>query len=270
MAFEQQTIGPCTLYRGDALDILPTLEPGTIDAVITDPPYSSGGAYRGDRVQATVSKYVQSGTQLDRQEFTGDNRDQRAFLAWCSLWLCAARYASSPGAVLCTFIDWRQVGVMIDAVQCGGWVYRNLCTWWKPGVRMQKGRFSTSAEFLIYGTNGPHESDGEHSPQNVFSCNPVAGEDKEHIAEKPVDTLRWAISVSRPGALVLDPFMGSGTTGEAAIISGRRFIGFEIDRGAFDGSCSRMERVLKEMERRDRVLGVDRSRPPMAQRELLT
>lgn len=92
------------LYLGDALDILPTLRESSIDAVVTDPPYSSGGAFRGDRTQKTVAKYVQSGVQIERSEFTGDNRDQRSFLAWSSLWLCAARYACKDGTTLTTCI----------------------------------------------------------------------------------------------------------------------------------------------------------------------
>lgn len=59
----------------------------------------------------------------------GDNRDQRAFLIWAGLWLNAARVASKPGAVLCSFIDWRQLPTLTDAVQVGGWVWRNLATW---------------------------------------------------------------------------------------------------------------------------------------------
>jgi len=246
MGFERVEVGDCVLYRGDALEVLPALEPGLIDAVVTDPPYSSGGAFRGDRVQKTVAKYVNSDSRYSphRDEFSGDSRDQRSFLAWCSLWLAAQRQATSPGAVLCTFIDWRQLPVMTDAVQAGGWVWRNLATWWKPGVRMQRGRFSASAEYLVYATNGPHDAeDGERSPQNVTSCPPVAGAEKEHIAEKPLAVVGWALGVTRPGALVLDPFMGSGTTGEACLQTGRRFVGIEIDARSFDVACRRVEQA---------------------------
>jgi site-specific DNA-methyltransferase (adenine-specific) len=82
---------------------------------------------------------------------------------------------------------------------------------------MQKGRFSGSAEYVVYGTNGPHESDGEASPQNVFSCATLQTEDKEHIAEKPGAVMEWVVSVSRTNAVVLDPFMGSGAAGVAAV-----------------------------------------------------
>jgi len=236
--------GRVVLYQGDALNLIPQLPQGIVDAVVTDPPYSSGGQFRGDRAGKTVAKYVQSGSLQERSEFSGDNRDQRSFLAWCSLWMCAARHASNDGACMVSFIDWRQLPVLTDAIQCGGWVWRNLGTWWKPGVRMQKGRFSGSAEYVIYATNGAHDSDGECSPQNVISCAPVSGDDKLHIAEKPMPVVDWALSVTRPGCLVLDPFMGSGTAAMGCIRTGRRFIGMELDSFTFDSTAARIEAEL--------------------------
>lgn len=93
---------------------------------------------------------------------------------------------------------------------------------------MQRGRFSLSAEYVVIGSNG-ELAEGELSPQNVFPCAPVNGDDKNHIAEKPIDVLRWALSVTPRGSIVLDPFTGSGTTGVACKQMGRRFIGIELD-----------------------------------------
>lgn len=218
-----------TLYCGDCLEILWDLGEGSIGAVVTDPPYSSGGAFRGDRAASTLTKYVRSSSHDGQQNFGGDSRDQRGFLAWSAMWLSACRRATLPGGPLCCFIDWRQLPVMTDSVQAGGWIWRNLCTWWKPGIRMQKGRFSGSAEYLVFGTNGPNDSDGERSPQNVFSCPPVPGDDKEHIAEKPLPVMAWAVSVAPKNSIILDPFGGSGTTAIAAMAAGHSCILIEQD-----------------------------------------
>lgn len=228
--------GGITIYHGDMFDVLPTLS--GIGAVITDPPYSSGGAFRGDRAQLTSAKYVNTDTAAYRPEFAGDSRDQRSFLAWSTLWLNAARKASDPGAVLCSFIDWRQLPVLTDAVQAGGWTWRNLATWWKPGVRMQKGRFSSSAEYVIYATNGP-TIDGAGSPQNVFSCK--VDRERDHIAQKPVDVMRWVLSVVPPGSTVLDPFMGSGATIQAARDLGHKAIGIEVDERYCEIAAKRLD-----------------------------
>lgn len=241
---EPVIIGNATLYCGDCLEILPTL--GKVDALITDPPYSSGGQFRGDRAQKPSLKYVQTGSDFTcRDEFAGDNRDQRAYLAWATMWLGHALRVSKPGAVCCIFTDWRQLPTMTDAVQCGGWVWRNLVTWWKPGVRMQRGRFSSSAEYVVYGSNGvPVE--GERSPQNVLSFAPVGGDDKEHIAEKPAALLEALCGITLPDALIVDAFMGSGTTGVACASMGRRFVGIEIGSRNFDIACERIDNAQRQ------------------------
>jgi site-specific DNA-methyltransferase (adenine-specific) len=215
-----------TIYLGDCRDILPSLP--KVDAVITDPPYSSGGQYRGDRARSTTEKYV-TAQYIDRSEFSGDNLDQRVFMMWSSWWLSDARAICRDGAVLCVFSDWRQIPAMTDAIQISGWVWRNIATWWKPGCRMIKGRFSSSAEYIIYATNGAHGSDGEKTIQNVFSFPTLVGESKEHIAEKPIEVMRWILGVTPSGSIILDPFMGSGTTLRAAKDLGRRAIGIEIE-----------------------------------------
>ena len=225
----------CTIYHGDSFDLLHDLS--GVGAVVTDPPYSSGGAFRGDRAQQTTTKYVNSDTAAYRPEFAGDNRDQRSFLAWATMWLNAARQASEPGAVLASFIDWRQLPTLSDAVQAGGWVWRNVGTWWKPGCRMQKGRFSASAEYVIYATNGPVE-DGQGSPQNVFAC--AVDSERDHIAQKPDEVMRWVLQVVPAGALVLDPFMGSGSTLRAAKDLGHKSIGIDVDERYCEIAANRL------------------------------
>jgi len=216
------------IYHGDMFDILPTLS--GIGAVITDPPYSSGGAFRGDRAMSTTAKYVRSDTQAYRPEFAGDNRDQRSFLAWCALWMNAARLASTPSAVLCSFIDWRQLPTLTDAVQAGGWTWRGLAVWDKTlKARPARGTFTSQAEYVVWGTNGPASFDslGYQLP-GVFACN-APGSDREHIAQKPEQVMQWVIRPAQTGAVILDPFMGSGSTLHAAKALGHRAIGIEVD-----------------------------------------
>jgi site-specific DNA-methyltransferase (adenine-specific) len=81
---ESVTIGAATLYHGDCLEILPTLS--GLDAIVTDPPYSSGGQFRSDRSRPPTEKY--SSAEVNRLiDFSGDNRDQRSFEFWAVLWL---------------------------------------------------------------------------------------------------------------------------------------------------------------------------------------
>jgi site-specific DNA-methyltransferase (adenine-specific) len=241
-----------TIYCGDCREIMPSLS--GVDAVLTDPPYSSGGMFRGDRSQAPSDKYINADRAgAYREEFSGDNLDQRAFLSWASLWMTQAHSLTKPGAVAMVFTDWRQLPVMSDALQGGGWVWRNIVTWWKPGVRMQRGRFSGSAEYVLYASHGV-PADGERSPQNVLRCRHVPGLDKLHIAEKPVELLQELIGVTPPGALILDPFAGSGTTGRAAKNLGRRAILIERLEANCETAAKRMQQEVLALETAPEVM----------------
>lgn len=87
-----------TLYAGDALAVLASLPEASVDAVITDPPYSSGGMVRGDRMAGTHYKYLSSDSAARDAlaEFSGDNRDQRSYGYWCALWLAECLRVTRP------------------------------------------------------------------------------------------------------------------------------------------------------------------------------
>ena len=213
-----------TIYLGDSMSILPTLS--NIDGIVTDPPYSSGGAMRSDRTTATITKYVQTGTQRESHDFHGDNRDQRSFLVWCTMWLAACYNVSNPNAVLASFIDWRQLPTLSDAIQAGGWVWRGIAVWDKGFGRPMPGRFSGSSEYLLSGSKGAMTQTDEYPPGIFHSPTP---KDRQHITQKPEAVMQWAMRIVKPGGMVLDPFMGSGTTIKMAKETGRKAIGIELD-----------------------------------------
>lgn len=212
------------LHHGDAIAILPTL--GPVDLVAADPPYSSGGAMRGDRMGSTSSKYLRSDSKQAAYlpQFAGDNRDQRGYLAWSALWMGMALDLANPGGVIVCFADWRQTPITSDALQAGGWIWRGMMPWTKPDPRPSRGRFSQSSEFMLWGSAGPMADEGQCHPGNFDGRSP---RDREHITQKPLELMKMLIAICPPGGVVLDPFNGSGTTGVAAILSGRRYIGVE-------------------------------------------
>lgn len=219
-----------TLYGGDALAVLASLPDASVDAVITDPPYSSGGTFRGDRTADPRQKYVPTKEVVNfHPTFTGDNRDQHSYGYWCALWLAECRRISKPGAPICLFTDWRQIATTTDALQAGGWVWRGVAVWDKtPGIRPAAGRFRQQAEFVVWGSNGPMPVDNSAPCLNgVFTHAPFRG--KKHIAGKPLGLMRDLVRICLAGGTILDPFMGSGTTGVAALAEGRSFVGSEMD-----------------------------------------
>jgi site-specific DNA-methyltransferase (adenine-specific) len=219
-----------TLYLGDSLALIPDL-PHEFDAIITDPPYSSGGAHRSDRMASTTSKYVSTGTVGARYEFSGDNRDQRSFLAWVSLWMGAALHKSKPGAMACVFTDWRQLPILTDAFQSGGWVWRGVAVWDKTlKARPAPGTFTSQAEYIVWGTSGPFipRPLGRQIPGAWRQGAPPTA-DRDHITQKPLAVMEWVVDATATDGLILDPFAGSGSTLMAARASGRRAVGIEIE-----------------------------------------
>lgn len=220
-----------TLHHGNSLDILRTLDSDSVDALITDPPYSSGGRTTSERQRPTGTKYVQSGQQPIHADFAGDGRDQRSFLTWCSLWLAEAHRIARPGAVALVFCDWRQLPTMTDAIQAGGWLWRGIVVWDKTGKARPysaRGGFRAQCEYAVWATKGSLAK--TVNLPGVFT-HPVRRDDKHHQAGKPTPLMRDLVRIVPEGGTVLDPFAGSATTGVACTLENRRFIGIELDPG---------------------------------------
>lgn len=217
------------LYQGDALAVLRDLPSASVDAVITDPPYSSGGFVRSDRTADPHTKYVQSdsvwGSGL--ATFSGDNRDQRGYAYWCCLWLSECLRITKPGGVAAIFTDWRQLPVTTDILQAGGFVWRGIVPWYKPSSRPQAGRFTAAYEYIVWGSAGPMPIDLTAAVLPGF-YQAMPPREREHITQKPLDVMRKLVRIAPKSGTVLDPFMGSGTTGVAAVLEGRQFVGIEL------------------------------------------
>jgi len=222
---------PVTVVEGETLAALQEFPSAIFDAVVTDPPYSSGGQFRGDRAAGTVTKYVRGNTGVsdDYAPFTGDNRDQRSYGYWSALWLSECLRLTKPGGVCCLFTDWRQLPTTTDALQAGGWVWRGIVPWDKTeAARPAKGRFRNQCEYVVWGSNGSMGS--EVAADNDRECLPglfrqsVVSMEKHHIAAKPVQVMRGLVRICPVGGRILDPFAGSGTTGVACILEGREAV----------------------------------------------
>jgi site-specific DNA-methyltransferase (adenine-specific) len=217
------------LHNDDALVALPGLADGSVDLVLTDPPYNSGGRTQSDRTRESArGKYVSGDAQHALADFSGDNRDQRSYTAWLALILAHCLRIARPGASLLVFTDWRQLPATSDALQAGGWLWRGVIPWRKPISRPRLGGFKAECEYLLWGSNGP--VDATRNPVYLpgwYSASQPRGRGRVHITQKPVELLADLVRVCVPGGTVLDPFAGSGSTGVAALDSGRNFVGIE-------------------------------------------
>ena len=216
-----------TIYHGDVFDVLDAV--GSFDALITDPPYSSGGMYRGDRMSKTpTGKYVRGMVNTQLPTFSGDNKDQRVFMMWATMWMSASIGKISAGGAALVFTDWRQLPAVTDAMQLAGWMWEGIGTWHKPHGKPNKNRFFGDSEHIVLGRNGPKAEGVEPIfVRGVFAEQP--NNQREHPTEKPIPTMQWLIPFCPLDGIVFDPFMGSGSTLVAAKNLGRNAIGSDID-----------------------------------------
>lgn len=217
-----------SIHHGDSLAVLRSFPSAIADAVITDPPYSSGGTSSRERTSRSPrDKYQTSGTVKEYPTFYGEGRDQRSFGYWSSLWMAECLRIAKPGAPICVFTDWRQLPATTDALQAGGWIWRGILPWHKPSARPQVGRFTNQCEYVVWGSNGPMPDRREIGVLAGLVSASVKAAEKKHLTGKPIEVMQHLVRICSPGGTVLDPFMGGGSTGVAAITGCYNFIGIE-------------------------------------------
>lgn len=200
MATRIETIGDATLYLGDCMEILPTLD--KVDAVITDPPYGIGIAKNPVR---------QAHEKLDWDNAPPEN----SLIDMCVdagkvavIW--GGNYFNLPPAQ-CFYIWDKQQPLNFSLAMC---------------------------EMAWTNKKGP----AKMHRQSVLSY------EKSHPTQKPVELMIFCIEQLKMPETILDPFMGSGTTGVAAIQMGRKFIGIEREPKYFDIACKRIEQASKQVD----------------------
>jgi site-specific DNA-methyltransferase (adenine-specific) len=242
----RQITHSCSLYRGDALDVLRSFDDACIDAVVTDPPYSSGSTFARQRGLSTSRKYQSSHTRKAYFDFLGDNRDQLSYLYWSSLWLGQCLRLCKPGAFLALFSDWRQYPTASLALQIGGFVWRGAIPWNKTlAARPQPGRFRDQCEYVLWGSAGKFTPHDKTCLPGVFTY-AVKPSQKHHLAAKPVELMIDILRIVPKGATVLDPFAGSASTGVACARLGLGFIGIEQSPLIFDHAVARLQHELAQ------------------------
>lgn len=218
-------IGPHELWLGDCREILPTL--GKVDAVVTDPPYGVDlGKHLGAKDRRVSRVLVKNG--YASYDDTAENFQSIVVPA-----IIVALAMSSRGLV---FTAAKSAWHLPQPDAIGG-IYM------PSGCGRNKWGFATLAHCLLYG-QAPDLNLGAKSTA-MWSAD--TSEKNGHPCPKPISWMRWAVSLaSRDGELVLDPFMGSGTTGVACQKLGRRFIGIEIEPKYFDIACRRIEQAMAQ------------------------
>ena len=234
-----ETIGSATLYLGDCREILPTL--GRVDAVVTDPPYA-----------VSVAGSVNAGPHGTRiLDFFAGDADWAGMNAIVGEAIGAA-IARLPLSMV-VWCSHRQIGFINSNMEAAGFSTR-LLVWRKkcPPPAAPHSGFSSAAEIAVYAYKAGRYWQGTQTDTNVFDADSYRfGQPGkvDHPTQKPLSLIEWNVQcVAGVGALVLDPFMGSGTTGVACAHLGRAFIGIEIEPKYFDIACRRIEAAQRQSD----------------------
>lgn len=215
-------IGDCLLYRADSLEVMGDLK--GIDAIITDPPYA-------------IPTMVASGRIITRN--VGDlSIVEGAFRQHINIW---KSILGETGRAF-IFCDGSSYSVIYRAAY-GNFNLASL-VWDKDKIGMGR-EFRKRHELIIHawGASTPvYQADGTGYP-DVIQCKPVTTSQRYHPAEKPVDLIEKLLRVC--GNAIADPFMGSGSTGVAAVRLGKRFVGCEIEEKYFHIACKRIEQAYR-------------------------
>ena len=231
--------GGIRLINGETVSTLTKLarDGEQFDAMLTDPPYASGGLHIGSKSQSTTTKYQQTQTKKLFPSFGGDARSQLSWLTWCTVWLNASREILKPGAPVMMFCDWRQAAAAIQAVQAGGFQYRGLVPWDKGNGRPYPGGFRAQCEYIIFATNGKIQNKEVYMP-GVFREPIPSRKVRRHATQKPIPLLTDLLKIVPEGGKVLDAFAGSGTTLHACRQRGLKGTAIEESRVIAADACA--------------------------------
>jgi site-specific DNA-methyltransferase (adenine-specific) len=225
-----------TLYLGDCRKIMPTL--GPLDHVIGDPPYEA--SLHAAKNSLKGRKHRNDGVaELKGLDFAPIDEIRGEFVdiaaAACNGWFI----------VFCTP---EGVAKWADCINPSPLKYKRACVWVKPDSTPQlngQGPAMGAEMFVVawVGSGFAHWNSG--GKRGVYTHCTNVGRQGEHPTEKPVPLLAEIImDFTDPNDLICDPFMGSGTTGVAAIKHGRRFVGIELSEKWFDLACRRISDAL--------------------------
>ena len=230
-----ETIGRATLYLGDSRDILPTLPKS--DLICTDPPYlvSKGGYAANLQLEGGFGGWMKDyGNQGDIVECDIE------FSEWLPL-----AFSALPERAQAYFMsNGRNLKDMQIAAEAAGFRLHTILVWDKRAALPNK-YYQNVTEFALFMFKGNARTINDPASKNLVSI--FQRDDSPHPTEKPVELMRyWIGNSSKVGNTVLDPFMGSGTTGVAALQEGRAFIGVEKSARWFDIACKRIEDAQRQ------------------------
>ena len=224
------------LWQGDCLELLQSIPIKSVDLVLTDPPYNIS---RNNNFKTMGRKGIDFGDW----DYTFDQLS----------WIDAVMDKVNDNGSVVIFNDWKNLGYITKHLEESGFVVKDILRWVKdnPMPRNRDRRYIVDAEYAIWAVKKKAKwtfnrlSTNYDRPEMKYPI--VAGKEKTaHPTQKPLKLMNELVARhSNTGDVVLDLFMGSGTTGVACKNLNRKFIGIELDETYFNLAKERIESVGK-------------------------
>jgi site-specific DNA-methyltransferase (adenine-specific) len=222
------------VMNGDATFLLKSIDSASIDLIVTDPPYRtiSGGS------GPTSHKHRRPAGMLSKNDGRIFEQNDVKF----SDYLPELYRALKDRSHLYLMVNFLNLEEAMAEIRRAGFEIHNLLMWRKNNVTPNRW-YMKNGEYVIFARKGKAKAINDKGSKTIHDFDNIIGS-KSHPTEKPVDLLRFYIeNSSKVGDTVLDPFMGTGSCGIAALVAGRNFYGFELDESYFNIANERLSRA---------------------------
>lgn len=228
----------CQLFCGDCLEVMKQIPDESVDCVLTDPPY---------KINYTTGGTKNIGMQ---NRWQGNIKAGNTIMGFdtniCfSQWLPFCYNLLKCGGHIYVFCNDKNILKLMQEMFNVGFVVSNILVWKKNNATPNK-YYMKNAEFIVFAYKKPAVAINHKGTKTVLEFDNINGKQKKHPTEKPTKLLEILVSNSTSDdGTVLDPFMGSGTTGVACRNLNRKFIGIELDEEYFKTAENRIKRGEK-------------------------
>lgn len=227
------------LIQGDCLEKFKEIQDESISALITDPPYN---------ISRKNNFKTMGRAGIDFGEWDKDFD----LISWINL--ASSKIKKSGNIVI--FNDWKNMSYITEALELNGFEVKDLIRWEKsnPMPRNRDRRFITDYEVAVWavkkGGKWTFNRIDEKYERPLIKCGITSKSEKEfgqHPTQKPIYVMKWCVErLSNVGDIILDPFMGVGSTGVACLETGRKFIGIELDEHYYNIAVNRINGFIYE------------------------
>jgi len=248
-----------TLIHGDCLEELKKLPDNSIDAIITDPPYNISQE-GGDIIRKSLSsREFRRNSNIKKDFGEWDKRSEEEFYNFTKKWFKECSRVLKEGGWCFIFFSKERVGYFTDPRDSlfkeNKFKTRTIISWHKtnPTPSFRKVNFLSSCEFIVVGSKGESRLPNflmQKEMHNFFeTANGSSYKKTKHPTEKPTNLIEWLIKIgSNEGDIILDCFMGSGTTAIASLKLNRKFIGIEKEEEYVKIANARIKPFLEQQK----------------------